>query len=156
MGKDFDGYLGFRLCADENLQPNLVPIDYVVKAMLIISNHPNIDANTLQFFNIVNDADIVSIGRIKDILCDSLRFKGVDLVSKDVLNESPQTYLESLFDQRIEFQAPYLREEVTFSTNQFRAFVPENELPPPQVDESFIASINAKFFDMHERKLEGV
>ena len=155
MGNDFDGYLGLRLCADEDLQPNLVPIDYVINAMVMISNHPKMKDNTLQYFNIVNDSDSVTIGRIKELMCDFLNLKGVDLVSKEALNESPQTYIESLFDQRIEFQAPYIRERITFSTDQFRVFIPESELPPPNVDETFIASINAKFFDMHERNLGG-
>ncbi|MCP4216602.1 MAG: hypothetical protein GY765_18265, partial [bacterium] len=152
LGKNFDGNIDVRMWAAPKAYLNIVPLDFVVNAMSIISQKPAPLSKALQIFNIVNESP-PSIETVHRILCKSLSIKDFRLVSKDAFVKHPMNPVERLFDRRITFQAPYARESVTFNCEKFRQAVSYSQLPIPQTGAGFLQDINKNFLAYHMRKL---
>lgn len=152
MGDDFDGNIGVRFWCEPRASLNIVPIDFVVKAMILLSQRKSLIGNSLKIFNVVNE-DPPMINFVRDIMCESLGVTGIETVTKGVFSTEPMTPLEKLVERRIAFQAPYARENTIFSVREFRQQIKAHELPPPVVDADFLRHINRAFITAHERKL---
>ena len=153
LGDDFDGNIGIRYWCIPESKLNVIPVDFAVNAMHLISVNQKLRSQKLKIFNIINE-NAPSIRQITRIYCESLNITGIDLVSdKSIFDKEPMSPLERLFNRSIAFQAPYTRENVKFSVDHFRKVVPEEILPTPVVDDDFLRDINRHFIEAQEKKL---
>jgi nucleoside-diphosphate-sugar epimerase len=149
MGPDYDGTMNIRLMGDPDTRLNFIPVDYVVQAMQLLAEEPRTRTPTLKVFNIVNE-EPPTLGLVHKVFCQSLDIRGLTLVPPEEFDEQPMNRLERALARNVDFQAPYMSDDFTFSTANFRRFVPPEKLPNPTMDEDFLDTINRKFF----KKLE--
>jgi nucleoside-diphosphate-sugar epimerase len=152
MGDDFKGDIGVRFWCEPDAALNIVPIDFVVRGMLLLSRRRNLVGKSLKIFNLVNE-NAPTINFIRDIMCESLGVTGIETVSKDAFDEEPMTPLEKLMERRIAFQAPYARERTQFSVTNLRRELGPDVLAPPVIDVHFLRHINEVFIRSHEQRL---
>ena len=128
---------------------NIVPIDYVIKAMSIIANKLNLKTNDLKIFNIINETPI-TLGLIQEVVCESLNIRGLDLVEQNAFDHSSMNSLEKVFARKSVFQMPYMNEDILFSNDRFREVVSAEELSNPTIDGNFLRAVNRIFFEQIE------
>lgn len=150
-GPDFDGHINIRILGKPEAYLNIVPIDYVIKAMRIISNKQKLMTNDLKIFNIVNEAP-TSLRLIREIVCESLNISGLELIEQDAIDQSSMNFLEKGIARKFAFQMPYMNEDISFSNDRFREVVSPEELSNPAIDSNFLRAINRTFFDHIEHK----
>jgi nucleoside-diphosphate-sugar epimerase len=148
-GPGFDRHINIRLLGNPETLPNIVPIDYVIEAMKIISNKQNLMTNDLKIFNIVNESP-PSLRLIRDMVCESLNISGLDLVEQNAIDQSSMNSLEKGIARKFAFQMPYMNEDISFSNDRFREVVSVEELSNPTIDGNFLRAINRTFFDQIE------
>lgn len=146
VGPDFDGNMNIRVFGNPEALVNIVPIDYVIKAMDIISNKPHLMTNDLKIFNIINETPI-TLSLIQQVVCESLNIRGVDLVEQSAVDPSTMNPLEKVFARKSVFQMPYMNEDISFSNDRFRDVVSVEELSNPTIDSDFLRAITLTFFD---------
>jgi nucleoside-diphosphate-sugar epimerase len=149
-GPDFDRDIKIRVSGNPDALLNLVPIDYVIEAMNIVSNKPELKTNELKIFNIVNEAP-VTLSLIHKIVSESLNIGGLELVEQDAFEQASMNSLEKMFARRSVFQMPYMNEDISFSNDRFRDVVSVEELPNPTIDSNFLRAINRIFFEQIEQ-----
>lgn len=152
MGDDFNGNIGVRFWCETDSALNIVPIDFVVRGMLLLSRRPNLVAKNLKIFNVVNE-NAPTIEFIRDIMCESLGVTGIETVPKEAFDGEPMTPLEKLVERRIAFQAPYARERTQFSVRNLRRELGPDLLAPPVIDVDFLRHINEVFIRSLEQRL---
>lgn len=145
-GPDFDGNMNIRVLGNPQALLNIVPIDYVITAMKIISNKQQLMTNALKIFNIINETPI-TLSLIQEIVCESLNIRGLDLVEQNAIDPSSMNPLEKVFARKSVFQMPYMNEDISFSNDRFRDVVSVEELSNPTIDGNFLRAINRTFFD---------
>ncbi|NOU18580.1 MAG: NAD-dependent epimerase/dehydratase family protein [Bacteroidales bacterium] len=145
MGSSFDGNIDVRFICNANICLNLVPMDYITNSMLALANKKELVTNELKIFNIINE-NAPNIGEVQQLLCKDLRISGFNMIEEEEFNKNPPSPLEKLFDRKLVFQAPYMREDVRFSNENFRKHLTFDEIPTPIMDENFLHTINEDFF----------
>lgn len=149
----FDGTFNVRMMGHGQARANFVPIDFVIEAMLQVAQVASLATPELKVFNIVNE-DPPLIGLIHETLCKSLGIDGLALVEEEAFADEPMNAMERLLARSVAFQAPYMVRDIKFATERFREVVPFEQLPMPQVDESFLLVINQAYFDFLDSTLE--
>lgn len=150
MAGAFDGNVQTRLLGDPTNPLNLVPIDFVVDAMILLAQNNQLKKQTLKVFNLVNEAP-PTIGTVQEAVTSSLNINGLDLVSQSDFDLEPMTAVEQKINRRISFQAPYMHEEIRFLTSCFRKYVSKDALPPPSVDVDYLKRLNKIFLSDQEK-----
>jgi len=148
-GEQFEGNVQTRLQGDPNTPLNLVPIDFVVDSMVYLAHCLDLDSNQTNLFNIVNERP-PTIKEVHRALVSSLDMSGLKLVSSEQFETDPMNQIEKVINRRIAFQAPYMYEQIHFSTETFRQFVPQHVSPPPKVDWRYMEQVNAMFLAQFE------
>ncbi len=144
QGEQFNGNVQTRLQGDPSTPLNLVPIDFVVDSMIYLAHCIDLDPEQTNLFNIVNERP-PTIKEVHRALVSSLEMTGLKLVSPEQFEMEPMNQMEKVINRRIAFQAPYMHEQIHFSTDTFRQFVPHHVLPPPKVDWRYMEQVNAIF-----------
>jgi len=129
-----------------------VPIDFVVDSMVYLAHCIDLAPDQTNLFNIVNERP-PTIKEVHRALVSSLDMTGLKLVAPDQFEEEPMNQIEKVINRRIAFQAPYMHEQIHFSTDTFRQFVPQHVLPPPKVDWHYMEQVNAIFLSQFEDEL---
>lgn len=148
-GDAFDGNVQTRLQGNPGTPLNLVPIDFVVESMVYLAHCVDLAPNRTNLFNIVNERP-PTIKEVHRALVSSLDMTGLKLVAPDQFEAEPMNQMEKVINRRIGFQAPYMHEQIHFSTDTFRQFVPQHILPPPQVNWRYMEQVNAIFLAQFE------
>lgn len=149
QGQQFNGDVQTRLQGNPSTPLNLVPIDFVVEGMVYLAHHTDLAPDTTNLFNIVNERP-PTIQEVHRALVSSLGMIGLKLVSSEQFAAEPMNQVEKVINRRIAFQAPYMYEQIHFSTDSFRQFVPQHVLPPPKVDWRYMEQVNAIFLSQFE------
>jgi nucleoside-diphosphate-sugar epimerase len=149
QGEQFDGNVQTRLQGNPVNPINLVPIDFVVDSMVYLAHCTEMDPEQTNLFNIVNEQP-PSVKEVHKALVNSLDMHGLRLVSPDHFETEPMNQIEKVINRRIAFQAPYMHEQINFSTDAFRQFVPLNVLPPPKIDLTYMEQVNEIFLTQLE------
>jgi nucleoside-diphosphate-sugar epimerase len=144
-GPDFDRNINIRLLGNPEALLNIVPIDYVIRAMNIIANKQALKTNDLKIFNIINETP-PTLSLIREIVCESLNISGLNLVEQDAFDQTSMNFLEKGLARKIAFQMPYMNEDISFSNDRFRDVVSVEELSNPAIDGNFLRAINRIFF----------
>jgi nucleoside-diphosphate-sugar epimerase len=150
-GNEGNRNLDLRIVADPNIRPNIVPIDFVIKAMDLIAKKQISATDELKVFNIVNEAP-PTLGLIHEMICESLNISGWHLVDQNAFDETSMSPLEKVLARKIAFQMPYINEDILFSNEKFREVVSTEELPNPVIDENYLRIINRIFLEHLEPK----
>lgn len=145
VGTSFDGCVDVRFAAVADGNLNLIPVDFVVKAISCLSDHKSLRSDRLKIFNLVNE-NPPTLTLILQQICSCLNVRGVEMVHASAFNHSPHNPLEKLFERKIVFQAPYLRDTVHFETIELRKYISHLELPTPDLNENYLNIINSEFF----------
>ncbi|WP_420628670.1 SDR family oxidoreductase [Candidatus Leptofilum sp.] len=144
QGAQFNGNVQTRLLGNPHTPLNLVPIDFVVDGMVYLAHCTQLDPQQTNLFNIVNEQP-PTIKEVHHALVKSLKMSGLKLVRSEQFDVEPMNPIEKKINRRIAFQAPYMHEQIHFATEHFRQFVPQSILPPPNVDLTYMAQVNAIF-----------
>ncbi|MGD9169594.1 MAG: SDR family oxidoreductase, partial [Candidatus Thiodiazotropha sp.] len=151
LRNSLDANLGGRLKGrDMNLRVegradtelNLVPVDFVVQAMVLLADSP---LNGKRIFHITNESP-PTLDLARDCLSLDLDVTGFHLVDAKSFDEMPMTAFEKMVRLSIEFQAPYMWTEPQFSTASLRSVLSEAVLPPPCIDMTMLRKLNGWFF----------
>jgi len=134
-----------RVLGDPAVAVNLVPVDFVINAMLAIADQPALQTDALKVFNLVNEQP-PQLGMVHETVCDNLNIRGFELVSADAFAQQPMNRLEENLARRISFQSPYMNEATNFVMQKFRAMVPVDKVPIAAVDQSYLAALNHAFY----------
>jgi thioester reductase-like protein len=125
--------LPLRLPLDGDAPRNLVPVDWVARAVARIVARPAWHGGT---FHLTSPAP-VPMRRIKEVAEDVLRIDGVSFAGRGPLLEpSP---LEEAFLARLREYAPYLHGDPLFDCQNTRAALPD--CPAPEIDRAFLARL---------------
>jgi len=142
LGDSFDRHLHLRILAGAALRLNIVPVDFVVEAMVRIAQAGPQEA---WIFNVTNDHPPL-LGFLFEQACEPLSVTGIELVDSSSFEAWPMSGLERIFNRKTQFQTPYLLDGPSFDNGNFRALVPEHVLPCPQADESLLRRINEYYY----------
>jgi thioester reductase-like protein len=138
FGPDFDRNLRLRVAADPDLRLNLVPVDYVIDAMICIADQ---EISGTPIFNITH-----STGNQLSMLFErgtkALALEGIQLSDKHDFRRRPKSSFERLFDRLILFQAPYLLESLSFDTTNYAQVVPGRLLHAPILSSEYFDRMN--------------
>jgi nucleoside-diphosphate-sugar epimerase len=152
-----DANLGGRLSGrDMNLRMegradtelNMVPVDFVVSAMLLLAES---HLNSNRIFHITNEAP-PTLDAARECLAKDLDVTGFHLVNSQSFDEVPMTSFEKLVRLSIDFQTPYMWTEPHFSTTALRDVITEEKLPPPCIDMAMLHRLNRWFFGQLDQK----
>ncbi len=151
-GEAFNNDISMRFEADPAMRLNLVPIDYVIDSMVVLSRKSVLWNEDLKVFNLVNEnapvlQDIVAVAE------HSLGITGLTIVESSDFERQPMNAVEKVFARAISFQAPYIKEDVVFETSRFRSLVGEDEVPVPVVDAEEMLRLNREYFALIEPEL---
>jgi nucleoside-diphosphate-sugar epimerase len=149
QGDEFDGNVQTRLQGNPYSPINLVPIDFVVDSMVYLAHCIELAPDQTNLFNIVNEQP-PTVKEVHRALVSSLDMTGLKLVALEQFEAEPMNQIEKVINRRIAFQAPYMHEEIHFSTDAFRQFVPQHVVPPPKVDLRYMEQVNAIFLSQFE------
>ena len=142
LGSNFDRNLHLRILADASVRLNVVPVDFVVEAMWRVACAEPRDA---WIFNLTNDHPPF-LDFLFEQACAPLAVSGIELVDASSFEARPMSGLERIFNRKTQFQAPYLLDGPLFDNGNFRALVPENELPCPNADEALMRRMNEYYY----------
>ncbi len=151
-GPDFNNEIPMRFEADPAMRLNLVPIDYVIDSMIVLSRKCNLRNEELKVFNLVNENAPV-LQDIVEVAEHSLGITGLTIVQESDFRQQPMNAVEKVFARAISFQAPYIKEDVVFETVRFRSLVGEDEVPVPVVDAEEMMRLNREYFELIEPDL---
>jgi nucleoside-diphosphate-sugar epimerase len=140
--------MNLRIEGRANAELNLVPVDFVVQAMMLLADSP---LNGNRIFHITNEAP-PTLDTARSCLAKDLDVTGFHLVKAESFNEVPMSTFEKLLRLRIEFQTPYMWTEPSFSTDTLRNVLPRNVLPPPRIDEAMLHKLNRWYFKRLDQK----
>ena len=149
QGDGFDGNVETRLQGIPSTPINLVPIDFVVASMVYLAHCTHLDPDQTNLFNIVNERPPTA-KEVHRALVTSLDMTGLRLVAPEQFEVEPMNQIEKVINRRIAFQAPYMHEQIHFSTNTFRQFVPPHIVPTPMIDLRYMEQVNAIFLSQFE------
>ena len=149
QGELFDGNVQTRLQGNPITPINLVPIDFVVDSMLYLAHCIELDPEQTNLFNIVNEQP-PTVKEVHKALVASLEMSGLKLVPPEHFAAEPMNQVEKVINRRIAFQAPYMHEQIHFSTDAFRQFVPHHVLPSPKIDLTYMEQVNEMFLTQYE------
>ena len=131
------GLFHTRLEANPDLPANLVPVDFVVRAMWEVAQAK---PEATFIFHLVNDFP-VRLAHLFEVASKTLGLPKIELASQSALQQKPLTHWERFlrrkFLETAQFQAPYLHESPLFDATNFRRVVPRAILPSPKVDQVF-------------------
>jgi nucleoside-diphosphate-sugar epimerase len=127
---------------------NLVPVDFVVQAMMLLADSPLLGN---RIFHITNETP-PTLDIARSCLAQDLEVTGFHLVEAESFNEVPMTSFEKLVRLSIEFQTPYMWTEPSFSTDTLRNVLPTDVLPPPRIDEAMLHKLNRWYFQRLDKK----
>ena len=132
-----------RLQTRPELTLNMVPVDFVVEAMWLLSRAV---AEPGGIFHIVNDVPV----SLAELHAGIARMPGLaqgELVDAAAFRDNPRTSHERAFERMTHFEAVYLGAETRFDSTQFRRVVPVDRLPCPAIDAALLERINHAFLD---------
>ena len=132
-----------RLQTRPELTLNMVPVDFVVEAMWLLSRAA---AKPGGIFHIVNDVP-VSLAELHAGIARMPGLAQVELVDAAAFRDNPRTSHERAFERMTHFEAVYLGAETRFDSTQFRRVVPVARLPCPAIDAALLERINHAFLD---------
>lgn len=151
-GNDFNNEISMRFEADPAMRLNLVPIDYVIDSMVVLSQKADLWNEELKVFNLVNENAPV-LQDIVEVAEHSLGITGLTIVQGADFKRQPMNAVEKIFARAISFQAPYIKEDVVFETARFRALISKDEVPVPVVDAEEMLRLNREYFGLIEPDL---
>jgi thioester reductase-like protein len=139
------GLFHTRLKANPDLLANLVPVDFVVRAMWeVVQAKPE----ATFIFHLVNDFP-VPLAHLFEVASKTLGLPKIELASQSALQQKPLTHWERFLSRKfletLRFQAPYLHESPLFDATNFRRVVPRALLPSPKVDQGFLDQVNQRY-----------
>jgi nucleoside-diphosphate-sugar epimerase len=140
--------MNLRVEGRADAELNLVPVDFVVQAMMLLADSP---LNGNRIFHITNEVP-PTLDTARSCLAQDLDVTGFHLVEAESFNEVPMTSFEKLVRLSIEFQTPYMWTEPNFSTDTLRNVLPENVLPPPRIDKAMLHKLNRWYFKRLDQK----
>ncbi|MCP4421978.1 MAG: NAD-dependent epimerase/dehydratase family protein [Chloroflexi bacterium] len=146
-----DGNIQTRLLGNPDTPLNLVPIDFVVNSMITLAHCTDLSPDQTNLFNIVNEQP-PTIKEVHHALVVSLGMPGLQLVTSSQFELEPMNPFEKKINRRIAFQAPYMHEQIHFSTSAFRQHISLSHLPPPKVDLAYMEQVNAIFLSQFNGK----
>ncbi len=150
LGSEFDRTFNLRILANPETKLNLVPVNYVVKAMYLLSN---VRLNGSFLFHIAN-AEAPELELVKKVVCEDLDISGIELVMADDFNRLPMTGLERVFHNKIGFQSPYLLLNSYFDMTNLKKALSSKELINPIIDENMLHKINKYYFSFLDSQLK--
>ena len=153
FGADFDHTIPLRFEADPGMRLNLVPIDYVIDSMVALAKKEELRNSELKVFNLINE-DAPIMRNILDATQESLGVTGLTIVDQSAFERDRMNSMEKLFARAISFQAPYIKEDVSFEMTRFRTLVTEAEVPVPVIDSAEMRRLNLEYFDLIRPELE--
>lgn len=112
---------------------NLVPIDFVVSACLLI----RAEGQPGRIYHIANDRP-VTLGELIDFIEDVMQIRGVSIASARSLAEFPENVLERRFRSLMKVYLPYLRDDRVFSLDNSRAILQQHGVGIPTVDRAML------------------
>jgi nucleoside-diphosphate-sugar epimerase len=149
LGSQFDRNLRLRVRARPETCLNVVPVDFVIEAMWQVSRADRKEI----IFHIANERS-VSVADLFRYACEELNVTGIELVGEESFHKRSMTSFERLFERRIRFQAPYLLDGPRFDTTHFRALVPYQVLPCPEVDVTIMRRVNRYYLAILDQQFE--
>lgn len=152
-GGAFNREIPMRFEANPRIRLNLVPIDFVIDSMVALAQAREIQNSELKVFNLVNENAPV-LSHIVEVTEASLGITGLTIVDEAEFARTPMNALEKVFARTISFQAPYIKEDVAFETERFRALVKTDAVPVPVVDTEAMTRLNLDYFRLVKPELD--
>jgi thioester reductase-like protein len=137
-----------RVLGAEAQTLNFVPIDYVVDAMLAISQRPDSIGNTYHLANPVPTENRLWLPSI----CRLLRVDGIHLVEQNSFLKTPMSKLESLFQKQMAFYYQYLQGEPRFDCRRALDALKNSGVECPRVTTEFIDKMVGWYVNMLDAK----
>lgn len=150
FGYEFDRNLRLRISANPNLRLNLVPVDYVVDAMLYLADQKAPDA---PIFNITHPSGN-QLSELFDHGAKELGLNGIQLSGRHDFIRLPKSSLERLFERQIKFQAPYIMQSLSFSTTNFAETISDRLLHAPVLSTAYFDRMNQALLNRLEEEFE--
>jgi len=141
-------HLPLRVLCAEAQTLNFVPIDYVVDAMLAISERPDSIGNTYHLANPVPTENRLWLPSI----CRLLRVDGIHLVEQNSFLKTPMSKLESLFQKQMAFYYQYLQGEPRFDCRRALDALKNTGVECPRVTTEFIDKMVGWYVNMLDAK----
>ena len=135
--------LPLRVLGRESTTLNFVPIDYVVDAMVEISQSPGSAGGTYHLANPVPTENRLWLPHI----CRVLQVDGIQLVSENSFLKTPMTKLEALFQKQMAFYYQYLQGEPRFDCRRALAALSTTGIECPPVTKEFIDRMMGWYVD---------
>ena len=141
-------HLPLRVLGAEAQTLNFVPIDYVVDAMLAISERPDSIGNTYHLANPVPTENRLWLPSI----CRLLRVDGIHLVEQNSFLKTPMSKLESLFQKQMAFYYQYLQGEPRFDCRRALDALKNTGVECPRVTTELIDKMVGWYVNMLNAK----
>ena len=141
-------HLPLRVLGAEAQTLNFVPIDYVVDAMLAISERPDSIGNTYHLANPVPTENRLWLPSI----CRLLRVDGIRLVEQNSFLKNPMSKLESLFQKQMAFYYQYLQGEPRFDCRRALDALKNTGVECPRVTTELIDKMVGWYVNMLNAK----
>jgi len=122
---------------------NFVPIDYVVDAMVEISESPSSIGETYHLANPVPTENRLWLPHI----CRVLRVDGIQLVGENSFLKTPMTKLEALFQKQMAFYYQYLQGEPRFDCRRALDALKNTGIACPRVTVELIDKMTGWYVD---------
>jgi thioester reductase-like protein len=135
--------LPLRVLGRETTTLNFVPIDYVVDAMLEISQSPTSVGGTYHLANPVPTENRLWLQHI----CRVLRVDGIQLVGENSFLKTPMTKLEVLFQKQMAFYYQYLQGEPRFDCRRALDALKNTGIACPRVTVDLIDKMAGWYVD---------
>lgn len=151
VGPDFNRNLNLRIAAAPNLHLNMVPIDYVVEAMLRLAASDSDDA---PIYNITHPT-----GNQLSVLFERginvLGLEGIHLSAGHDFSRLSKSTMEKLFERQMKFQAPYLLQSLSFDTTNYEQAVSDISFHAPTLGDHFLNKMNGFLLRRLDKEHEG-
>jgi thioester reductase-like protein len=141
-------HLPLRVLGAEAQTLNFVPIDYVVDAMLAISERPDSVGNTYHLANPVPTENRLWLPSI----CRLLRVDGIHLVERNSFLKTPMSKFETLFQKQMAFYYQYLQGEPRFDCRRALDALKHTGVECPRVTTEFIDKMVGWYVNMLNAK----
>jgi 2-alkyl-3-oxoalkanoate reductase len=122
----------FRVQGNPRATKNLVPVDYVARAVYAIlqSSRPGTYHLTL--------SKPIQLAELQDIFRQLFNLVGGRLVGPEDFERIAPTRLESLYRKAAGYYEPYLRAEPAFDRTQTDRILSTDDMPEPTIDSAFV------------------
>ncbi|MGI8782499.1 MAG: SDR family oxidoreductase [Acidobacteriota bacterium] len=139
LRKELNGLieLPLRIVGAASKTLNMVPVDYVIDAMISIGVGRNSLGKTYHVVNPVPPENRVWLRE----LCRTLGVTGVRFVADHEFQNSPMTFIEKLFSRKMAFYAQYLDGEPVFDTTNLGAALQGTGIECPRLDKRMMQMI---------------